>query len=118
MGWIAALKQGAPSSTQIERMTATGNADMTKPITVVTGTTTVTLTKPVDATPGQRKTIICKAGTTTVSALASLKGDRVSTADVFTLIDGGVAEFIWTGTEWYGVPFDGDAADVNVSASE
>ena len=115
MGWIAALKQGAPSSTQIERMTATGNADMTKPITVVTGTTTVTLTKPVGATPGQRKIIIAESGTATVSALAAVRGDR-STGDTFAVTEGGVAEFIWTGTKWYGVPFDANAVDVDVSA--
>jgi hypothetical protein len=118
MGWIAALKQGAPSSSQVDTMSATGNADMTKPVTVVTGTATVTLTKPVDATPGQRKIVLTVSGTTTVAALDAVSGDRDSTGNTWTLTQGGVAEFIWSGSLWYGVQFshtDAVSVDVNVA---
>ena len=124
MGWIKALKRGAPAEQRVETMTTSGFVpDPNIPVCLVDTSggeiSNAKLAKP-NAGPGYIKTFVYTVGgsnNASISAVSSLQRDTHTEIAVMSKV-GSVAQFLWDGSKWALIPGEvGTNVDIATTSS-
>ena len=110
MGWIAALKQGAPAFSNAEEVTVTGGetkfVDLNTPVTFLTqgtGTNFLKFGDPGKEAKGMAKSVVLvgfTSDTVQVGPVDDLSDDGTNLKTVVLNATGESCQWIWSGTKW------------------